>query len=87
MQKSLEYPDNIITKKSSPNLWKDHDAEEEIGISYEEIDSILYCIEKRLSIDEIAKMTEIKKEFVEKISKMHENSKHKRLPPVGINER
>ena len=66
--KILGIPDNIITKKSSPNLWKDHDAEEEIGISYEEIDSILYCIEKRLSVDEIAKMTEIKKEFVEKIS-------------------
>ena len=31
-------------------------------------------------------MTEIKKEFVEKIIQMHENSKHKRLPPVGINE-
>ena len=85
--KILGIPDNIITKKSSPNLWKDHDAEDEIGISYEEIDSILYCIEKRLSIDEIAKMTEIKKEFVEKISIMHENSKHKRLPPVDINER
>ena len=56
-------------------------------ISYEEIDSILYCMEKKLSVDEIAKMTEIKKEFVEKISLMHENSKHKRLPPVDINER
>ncbi len=85
--KILGIPDNIITKKSSPNLWKDHDAEDEIGINYEEIDSILYCIEKRLSIDEIAKMTEIKKEFVEKISIMHENRKHKRLPPVDINER
>ena len=40
--KILGIPDNIITKKSSPNLWKDHDAEEEIGISYEEI--IQYCI-------------------------------------------
>ena len=48
---------------------------------------IQYCIEKRLSVDEVAKMTKIKKEFVEKISKMYENSKHKRLPPVGINER
>ena len=85
--KTLGIPDNIITKKSSPNLWKDHNAEDEIGINYEEIDSILYCIEKRLSIDEIAKMTEIKKEFVEKINLMHENSKHKRLPPVDINER
>ena len=85
--KTLGIPDNIITKKSSPNLWKDHNAEEEIGISYEEIDSILYCMEKKLSIDKIAKMTEIKKEFVEKIILMHKNSKHKRLPPVDINER
>ena len=84
--KILGIPDNIITKKSSPNLWKDHDAEGEIGVSYEEIDSILYCIEKKLSVDEIAEMTEIKKEFVEKIIQMHENSKHKRLPPTSINE-
>ena len=84
--KILGVPNNIITKKSSPNLWKEHIAEEEIGITYEEIDSILYCLEKRLTIDEIVKKTEIKKESVEKIYHMHEKSWHKRLPPKMVIE-
>ena len=84
--KMLGVPNNIITKKSSPNLWKEHVAEEDLGITFEEIDSILYCLEKRLSVDEIIKKTEIKKEFVEKIYHMHENSWHKRLPPKMVVE-
>ena len=84
--KMLAVPNNIITKKSSPNLWKEHIAEEELGITYEEIDSILYCLEKRLSVNEIVKQTEIKRESVEKIYQMHENSWHKRLPPKMVVE-
>ena len=84
--KTLGVPNNIITKKSSPNLWKEHIAEEELGITYEEIDSILYCLEKRLTIDDIIKKTEIKKESVEKIYHMHEKSWHKRLPPKMVVE-
>ena len=71
LAKMLGVPNNIITKKSSPNLWKEHIAEEELGITFEEIDSILYCLEKRLSIEEIVKKTEIKKSFVEKIYQMN----------------
>ena len=82
--KMLGVPNNIITKKSSPNLWKEHIAEEELGITFEEIDSILYCLEKRLSVNEIVKKTKIKKDFVEKICQMHENSWHKRLPPKRV---
>ena len=84
--KMLGVPNNIITKKSSPNLWKEHIAEDELGITLEEIDSILYCLEKRLSVDEIIKKTEIKRESVEKIYQMHENSWHKRLPPKMVVE-
>ena len=40
--KHLGVPDNVISKKSSPHLWKEHEAENELGISYEEIDSVLY---------------------------------------------
>ena len=84
--KILGVPNNIITKKSSPNLWKEHIAEDELGITFEEIDSILYCLEKKLSVDEIIKKTEIKRESVEKIYQMHEKSWHKRLPPKMVIE-
>ena len=78
--KHLEIPENIISKKSSPHLWKDHEAEEELGIQYEEIDSILYCLfEKKLSIEETIEITKIEKETVEKIYELNINSEHKRL--------
>ena len=78
--KYLEVPDNIISKKSSPHLWKEHEAEEELGISYEEIDSILYCLfDKKLSVDETVKITQIEKSNVEKVYELNINSEHKRL--------
>lgn len=79
--KYLGVPDNIISKKSSPHLWGDHEAEEELGVSYEEIDSILYClVEKKLSVDETAKITQIDNSTIEKIYELNRNSEHKRLP-------
>ena len=78
--KHLEIPENIISKKSSPHLWKDHEAEEELGIQYEEVDSILYCLfEKKLSIEETIEITKIEKETVKKIYELNINSEHKRL--------
>ena len=78
--KYLQVPENVISKKSSPHLWKDHEAENELGITYEEIDSVLYCLlEKRLSIDEIEKITLIEKSKIEKIKELNINSEHKRL--------
>jgi NAD+ synthase len=37
----LKIPESIIGKKSSPQLYKDHKAEEELGFSYEILDNIL----------------------------------------------
>jgi len=77
--KYLGVPENIISKKSSPHLWKEHEAEEELGATYEEIDSILYCLfEKNLSIEETAELTEIDRAMVEKIHQQNINSEHKR---------
>ena len=76
----LGVPKNVIEKKSSAHLWKDHEAEKEIGVSYEEIDSILYCLfDKKLSIDETANKTQIEKETIDKVYNLHLKSEHKRL--------
>lgn len=80
--KYLGIPENIISKKSSPHLWKDHEAEKELGTQYEEVDSILYClIEKGHSIQETVEITNIDKQIVEKIYNLNINSEHKRLLP------
>jgi len=76
----LKVPKNVIEKKSSAHLWKEHEAEKEIGVSYEEIDSTLYCLfEKKLSVDETCAKTQIEKSTVEKIYNLHLKSEHKRM--------
>ena len=78
--KYLGVPENVIAKKSSPHLWKEHEAEKELGISYEEVDSTLYCMfEKKLSVDEVAKTTEIDESVIKKVQELNMNSEHKRL--------
>ena len=80
--KELGLPNNIITKKSSPNLWPNHVAESEIGATYDEIDCILYCIiDKKLSVDETVSQTKIESETVEKIYQLYKKSEHKRITP------
>ena len=84
--KYLGIPKNVIAKKSSPHLWKDHEAEKELGVPYEEVDSILYCLlEKKLTIDETKEITQIDKEVITKINQLIINSEHKRLPPQRPN--
>ena len=79
--KYLGVPENVITKKSSPHLWKDHEAENELGASYEEVDSILYCLfDKKLSAQETQEVTGIEMSTIEKIQELNKNSEHKRLP-------
>ena len=80
MAKFLGISDQIISKKSSPHLWPNHDAESEIGTSYESIDAILYCMmDKKLTRDEISEQMKIKPEVVEKIYQLYKKSEHKRI--------
>lgn len=79
LAKNLGIPPGIISKPSGPHLWEGHTAETEIGQTYEEIDSILHCmIEKNLTLDETAKITEITISEVDKVYRMYKKSEHKR---------
>lgn len=78
----LGVPSSIISKPSGPRLWEGHIAEAEIGMTYEEIDSILHCvIDNNLSIEDTSKITEIPISNVDKIYQMHKRSEHKRITP------
>ena len=80
LAKFLGISDQIISKKSSPHLWLNHDAESEIGTWYENIDVILYCMmDKKLTRDEISEQTKIKPEAIEKIYQLYKKSEHKRI--------
>jgi NAD+ synthase len=77
----LQIPAEIIEKKSSPRLWDNHLAEEEIGMDYEIIDAILHLLEKKASSKTIASKLGISIKNVKKIKDMIHASAHKRHPP------
>ncbi|MEW6043682.1 MAG: NAD+ synthase [Thermoproteota archaeon] len=80
--KFLKIKDSIVSKKSSPHLWKGHTAEDEIGVTYDEIDAVLYClIDKKISVEQTISATDIDKNKIERIHQMHQKSEHKRAMP------
>jgi NAD+ synthase len=75
----LGIPSQIIEKKSSPRLWDNHLAEEEIGMDYEDVDSILYLlIDKRTKPKEIANKLRMPIKSILRIEDMVNKSAHKR---------
>jgi NAD+ synthase len=76
----LGVPEAIVKKAPSAGLWAGQTDEGEIGISYEELDSILYLhIEKGMSVEHIIDWG-LEKDKVEKVMRMMNQSEHKRTP-------
>jgi NAD+ synthase len=87
MAKALNLPDKIINKIPSAGLWKGQSDEEEMGITYKELDKILMAIEKNhgWAINDASFCIEekISLEDYRKVKKMVDNSEHKRkMPPI-----
>jgi len=68
-------PREIVEKAPSPGLWKGQTDEGEIGLSYEQIDSVLEKIEKGETEGADPKL-------VEKVKEMVQKSSHKRKKPL-----
>jgi NAD+ synthase len=72
----LGIPERIIKKPPSAGLWAGQTDEEEMGITYEELDAILEGMEKGV-------VEELEPSKVEKVKSMMEKSQHKlEIPPV-----
>lgn len=73
----------ILKKSPTAGLWAGQTDEKEIGLSYEEIDEILFqLVDKRMSEKDVM-ASGSNKETVKKIIRMIKNSEFKRkLPPI-----
>lgn len=81
----IRIPNAIVDKKSSPRLWPNHLAEEEIGMDYESIDLLLrLLVDRKIKPKAIAKKLGISEKQVNKIKEMNENSEHKRRMPASL---
>ncbi len=78
----LGVPERIVRKPSSPQLWRGHRAEDEIGIPYERLDLILHAIfDLRMGREEAKAMFG---DDVDRVLEMHARTAHKRtVPPVA----
>lgn len=81
----LGIPDAIVQKKSSPRLWENHLAEDEIGMDYELIDQILHLlVDKKIPPKYAARKLGVPAKNVNKVQYMIEKSVHKRRPAAIV---
>lgn len=82
LAKHLGLPDKIAFKPSSPRLWEDHLAEKELGVTYEEVDAVLFAfLDLKMRIEEIYKIEGLRKEAVKKVLERVYKTEHKRMTP------
>lgn len=78
----LKIPQSIIEKKPSADLWEGQTDENEMGLTYREVDKYLY---QKFDLKK-SRSTLIKsgytKEYITKIDKMISKNRFKRFPPV-----
>lgn len=84
LAKYLGVPERIIKKKPSARLWRGQTDEDEIGLSYKKLDSILKSIESGVPVEKIPEVAGVTKEEVERVLRLIESSRHKReTPPIA----
>ncbi|MCJ7817449.1 MAG: NAD(+) synthase, partial [Candidatus Thorarchaeota archaeon] len=87
LSRHVGVPESLIEKAPSAGLWEGQTDEKEIGISYPELDSILFLhIEKGMNVEEITAWG-IEKSKVDKVLKMMKRTQHKRDPLARPNPR
>ena len=79
----LGIPETLALKPSTPALWPSQMAEIELGIKYENLDLILYGLERFMTTDEIANQLRIKKLIVNQVKKRWLTNEHKRRMPIA----
>ncbi|MDD3398254.1 MAG: NAD+ synthase [Candidatus Methanomethylophilaceae archaeon] len=83
MAQSLGIPEEFLIKPPSAGLWDGQTDEEEMGISYLELDAILAAIAEGNEATEISYQTGSSISTVEVVLQRVESSRHKsRLPPT-----
>jgi NAD+ synthase len=84
MAAAMGVPDSIITKAPSADLWPGQTDEAEAGISYPELDRLLFWrIDKRRSVEELVALG-FELELIERVDRMVAGAEFKRqVPPIA----
>ena len=84
----LKIPEEIVSKSPTAGLWYNQTDEQELQMSYNQLDKILFCLERKFDIKKIAKEAGVKESDINRIKQMRINSQHKRrnalIPKLGL---
>jgi NAD+ synthase len=78
----LGIPDRIIRKKPSAGLWPGQTDEGELGISYDDLDLILFCRDRGMPEEETADELDIDQRLIHRVFQRVEANEHKRRLPT-----
>ena len=82
MAQAIDIPSQIIEKPPSADLWEGQSDEEDLGISYEDVDRILYLIfDERYHAQELIDAG-FSDATIEKVYQMVRRNQFKRRPPI-----
>jgi len=81
MAAELGLPKAILDRPPTAGLWEGQTDEEELGISYADVDQILYGLEQLRTEEEIAGVTGFPLARVREVSDRVARFRHKRRPP------
>jgi NAD+ synthase len=82
LSKQLGVPESIINKDPSADLWVGQTDEDELGVSYEDADLILYYMfDKKLSMFEIEDLG-FTRNIIEKVYYLYKSNSFKSLIPI-----
>jgi NAD+ synthase len=73
----------LAEKPSTPSLWPNQLAESELGIKYENLDLVLFGLERFMSPEEVAEQLGIEKVLVNKVKNRWLANEHKRRMPLA----
>jgi len=77
-------PEDLAAKTASAELWADQTDEEELGLDYDTLDSILALhVDGPLSPTATAEQLGVGVDVVERVARLNEQSAHKRDAPPG----
>ncbi len=82
LAKLIGVPGEFIIKPPSAGFWAGQTDEDEMQITYDELDKILYGFEQEAGDKEISEFSGATLEKIQEIRARVRSSEHKRLPPI-----
>jgi NAD+ synthase len=82
--RELGVQSGIISKPSSPRLWRNQKASDELPADYPVLDRILSAVTKGLDRNSFAKKLNLERSLIDEVLARKEKTKHKREMPAQI---